>query len=136
MNGFEKSGIFPVDGSHVIHTLRQKKRNLLATSTPALQSLLPKETRFSDAREVSRYIRHKYRPDFSSPTHQRFTIIDDVLAEAITLSNFAESHIKSRQQRIAAASTKRRARRPVKPSGQYLNSVTVRQVRESLETST
>lgn len=136
MNGFEKSGIFPVDGTHVIHTLREKKRDILAMSTPALQSLLPKETRFSDAREVSRRIRHKYGQDFSSPTRQRFTVVDDVLAEAVTLSNFAETHIKSRHQRIAAANNKRKARRPVKPSGQYLNSVTVRQVRESLETST
>jgi hypothetical protein len=39
VNGFEKSGIFPVDGSGVLHTLREKKRDILAMSTPALQSL-------------------------------------------------------------------------------------------------
>ncbi|KAJ3453107.1 hypothetical protein MRS44_018762 [Fusarium solani] len=122
--------------SQVINTLKEKRKDLLSTSTPALQSLLPKESRFRDAREVSRHVRHKYGPEFSSPTRQRIAVVDDVLAEAVTLSDLAESHIKSRQQRIAAASNKRKARKSVKPSGQYVNSVTVRQIRESLDTST
>lgn len=92
----------------MIQARREKRKDLLSTSTPALQSLLPKESRFRDAREVSRYIRHKYAPEFSSPTRHRFTVVDDVLAEAVTLSDFAESHIKSRQQRIAAANEKRK----------------------------
>ncbi|KAL6406012.1 hypothetical protein AUP68_10570 [Ilyonectria robusta] len=135
MNGFEKTGIFPVDGSGVIQTLKEKKRDLLAMSTPALQSLLPKESRFRDARELSRHIRHSYGNDFSSPTRQRFAVIDDVLAEAVTLSDLAESHIKSRHERIAAANNRKRTRKSVKPSGQYLNSVSVQQIKESLQTT-
>jgi hypothetical protein len=128
MNGLEKSGTFPVDGSGVIRTLREKKRDLLAMSTPDLQSLLPKETRFRDAREVSRHISHKYVNTFSSPTHQRFAVVDDVLAEAVSLSDFAEAHIKSRYQRIAVANNRRKTRKQVKPSGLFLNSVTVSQI--------
>jgi hypothetical protein len=136
MNGFEKSGIFPVDGRGVIHKVKEKKKSLLATTNPALQSLLPKETRFKDAREVSRHLKRNYRDGFSSPTRHSFGILDDVVCEAVLLNSFAEEHIQTRLQRIAATNNKRNKRKKVMPSGKYINSVTVEQVRESLAAST
>ncbi|KAG7414095.1 hypothetical protein Forpe1208_v008319 [Fusarium oxysporum f. sp. rapae] len=136
MNGFEKSGIFPVDGRAVIQRVKEKKKSLLATTNPALQSLLPKETRFKDAREVSRHLKRNYRDSFSSPTRESFGILDDVVCEAVLLNSFAEEHIQTRLQRIAATNNKRNKRKKVMPSGKYINSVTVEQVRESLAVST
>ncbi|KAJ0127210.1 Uncharacterized protein HZ326_29687 [Fusarium oxysporum f. sp. albedinis] len=136
MNGFEKSGIFPVDGRAVIQSVKEKKKSLLATTNPALQSLLPKETRFKDAREVSRHLKRNYRDSFSSPTRESFGILDDVVCEAVLLNSFAEEHIQTRLQRIAATNNKRNKRKKVMPSGKYINSVTVEQVRESLAAST
>ncbi|RYC81247.1 hypothetical protein BFJ63_vAg15869, partial [Fusarium oxysporum f. sp. narcissi] len=136
MNGFEKSGIFPVDGRAVIQRVKEKKKSLLATTNPALQSLLPKETRFKDAREVSRHLKRNYRDSFSSPTRDSFGILDDVVCEAVLLNSFAEEHIQTRLQRIAATNNKRNKRKKVMPSGKYINSVTVEQVRESLAAST
>jgi hypothetical protein len=127
MNGFEKSGIFPVDGRGVIHKVKEKKKSLLATTNPALQSLLPKETRFKDAREVSRHLKRNYRDGFSSPTRHSFGILDDVVCEAVLLNSFAEEHIQTRLQRIAATNNKRNKRKKVMPSGKYINSVTVEQ---------
>ncbi|PNP86654.1 hypothetical protein FNYG_00005 [Fusarium nygamai] len=54
MNGFDKSGIFPVNGKAVIQKVKEKKKSLLAVTNPAFQSLLPKETRFKDALEQIR----------------------------------------------------------------------------------
>ncbi|KAM5528507.1 transposase [Fusarium oxysporum f. sp. phaseoli] len=136
MNGFEKSGIFPVDGRAVIQSVKEKKKSLLATTNPALQSLLPKETRFKDAREVSRHLKRNYRDSFSSPTRESFGILDDVVCEAVLLNSFAEEHIQTRLQRIAATNNKRNKRKKVMPTGKYINSVTVEQVRESLAAST
>ncbi|KAI7761661.1 hypothetical protein LZL87_014386 [Fusarium oxysporum] len=136
INGFEKSGIFPVDGRAVIQRVKEKKKSLLATTNPALQSLLPKETRFKDAREVSRHLKRNYRDSFSSPTRESFGILDDVVCEAVLLNSFAEEHIQTRLQRIAATNNKRNKRKKVMPSGKYINSVTVEQVRESLAVST
>ncbi|KAG7403661.1 hypothetical protein Forpe1208_v016315 [Fusarium oxysporum f. sp. rapae] len=136
MNGFEKSGIFPVDGRAVTQRVKEKKKSLLATTNPALQSLLPKETRFKDAREVSRHLKRNYRDSFSSPTRESFGILDDVVCEAVLLNSFAEEQIQTRLQRIAATNNKRNKRKKVMPSGKYINSVTVEQVRESLAVST
>ncbi|EGU85073.1 hypothetical protein FOXB_04412, partial [Fusarium oxysporum f. sp. conglutinans Fo5176] len=99
-------------------------------------SLLPKETRFKDAREVSRHLKRNYRDSFSSPTRESFGILDDVVCEAVLLNSFAEEHIQTRLQRIAATNNKRDKRKKVMPSGKYINSVTVEQVRESLAAST
>nr|CEG03913.1 unnamed protein product [Fusarium acuminatum CS5907] len=99
MNGFGKSGIFPVDGSGVLHALREKKRDILAMSTPAFQSLPPKESRFRDAREASQHIRHEYINNFSSPTRKRFTVVDDVLAKAVTLRLHREASTQKEQDK-------------------------------------
>ncbi|RKK61040.1 hypothetical protein BFJ69_g17166 [Fusarium oxysporum] len=136
INGFEKSGIFPVDGRAVIQRVKEKKKSLLATTNPALQSLLPKETRFKDAREVSRHLKRNYRDSFSSPTRASFGVLDDVVCEAVLLNSFAEEHIQTRLQRIAATNNKRNKRKKLMPSGKYINSVTVQEVRESLADST
>ncbi|KAG7404140.1 hypothetical protein Forpe1208_v015563 [Fusarium oxysporum f. sp. rapae] len=93
MNGFEKSRIFPVDRRGVIQRVKEKNKSLLATTNPALQSLLPKETRFKDAREVSRHLKCNYCDSFSSPTRDSFGILEDVVCEAVLLNNFAEEHI-------------------------------------------
>ncbi|KAG7404257.1 hypothetical protein Forpe1208_v015700 [Fusarium oxysporum f. sp. rapae] len=127
MNGFEKSRIFPVDGRAVIQRVKEKKKSLLATTNPALQSLLPKETRFKDAREVSRHLKRNYCDSFSSPTRESFGILDNVVCEAVLLNSFAEEHIQTRLQRIAATNNKRNKRKKVMPSGKYINSVTVEQ---------
>ncbi|KAG5759555.1 hypothetical protein H9Q72_012323 [Fusarium xylarioides] len=136
MNGFEKSGIFPVNGVEVIYKVREKKKSLLAVTNPAISSLLPKETRFKDAREVSRHLKRNYRDGFSSPTRHSFGVLEDVVCEAVVLNSFAEEHIQSRLQRIASANNKRNKRKKVMPSGKYVNSVSVEQLRESLNAST
>ncbi|KAJ4013674.1 hypothetical protein NW758_15343 [Fusarium oxysporum] len=136
MNGFEKSGIFPVNGAAVIHKVREKKKSLLAVTNPALPSLLPKEARFKDAREVTRHLKRNYRDGFSSPTRHSFGVLEDVVFEAVVLNSFAEEHIKTRLDRIASVNNKRNKRKKVMPSGLYINSVTVKQVRESLNAST
>ncbi|KAL5592568.1 hypothetical protein FOBRF1_013594 [Fusarium oxysporum] len=136
MNGFEKSGIFPVNGAAVIHKVREKKKSLLAVTNPALPSLLPKEARFKDAREVTRHLKRNYRDGFSSPTRHSFGVLEDVVCEAVVLNSFAEEHIKTRLDRIASVNNKRNKRKKVMPSGLYINSVTVKQVRESLNAST
>ncbi|RYC78418.1 hypothetical protein BFJ63_vAg18707, partial [Fusarium oxysporum f. sp. narcissi] len=136
MNGFEKSGIFPVNGAAVIQKVKEKKKSLLAVNNPALSSLLPRETRFKDAREVARHLKRNYREGFSSPTRQSFGVLEDVICEAVVLNSFAEEHIQSRLDRIAASNNKRNKRKKVMPSGKYINSVTVEQVRESLNAST
>ncbi|KAF5697454.1 hypothetical protein FMUND_15407 [Fusarium mundagurra] len=120
MNGFEKSGIFPVNGTAVIQKVKEKK-SLLAVTNPALQSLLPKETRFKDAREVARHLKRNYRDGFSSPTRDSFGVLDDVICEAV---------------RIASVNNKKKKRKKVMPTGQYINSVTIEQVRDSLAAST
>ncbi|KAI7772017.1 hypothetical protein LZL87_011710 [Fusarium oxysporum] len=99
MNGFEKSGIFPVDGRGVIQ-----------------RSLLPKETRFKDTREISRHLKRNYRDSFSSPTRDSFGILEDVVCEAVLLNSFAEEHIQTRLQRIAATNNKRNKRKKVRES--------------------
>ncbi|KAL9572124.1 hypothetical protein ACKAV7_003841 [Fusarium commune] len=116
MNGFEKSGIFPVDGRGVIQRVKEKNKSLLATTNPALQSLLPKETRFKDAREVSRHLKRNYRDSFSSPTRDSFGILEDVVCEAVLLNSFAEEHIQTRLQRIAATNNKRNKERSLAAS--------------------
>ncbi|KAG7403079.1 hypothetical protein Forpi1262_v018841 [Fusarium oxysporum f. sp. raphani] len=136
MNGFEKSGIFPVNGAAVIHKVREKKKSLLAITNPALPSLLPKEARFKDAREVARHLKRNYRDGFSSPTRHSFGVLEDVVCEAVVLNSFAEEHIKTRLDHIASVNNKRKKRKKVMPSGLYINSVTVKQVRESLIAST
>ncbi|RKK71302.1 hypothetical protein BFJ68_g18345, partial [Fusarium oxysporum] len=136
MNGFEKSGIFPVNGAAVIQKVKEKKKSLLAVNNPALSSLLPREIRFKDAREVARHLKRNYREGFSSPTRQSFGVLEDVICEAVVLNSFAEEHIQSRLDRIAASNNKRNKRKKVMPSGKYINSVTVEQVRESLNAST
>ncbi|TXC01946.1 hypothetical protein FocTR4_00008325 [Fusarium oxysporum f. sp. cubense] len=136
MNGFEKSGIFPVNGAAVIHKVREKKKSLLAVTNPALPSLLPKEARFKDAREVARHLKRNYRDGFSSPTRHSFGVLEDVVCEAVVLNSFAEEHIKTRLDRIASVNNKRNKRKKVMPSGLYINSITVKQVRESLNAST
>ncbi|KAL9561187.1 hypothetical protein ACKAV7_014542 [Fusarium commune] len=136
MNGFEKSGIFPVNGAAVIQKVKEKKKSLLAVNNPALSSLLPRETRFKDAREVARHLKRNYREGFSSPTRQSFGVLEDVICEAVVLNSFAEEQIQSRLDRIAASNNKRNKRKKVMPSGKYINSVTVEQVRESLNAST
>ncbi|KAG7405834.1 hypothetical protein Forpe1208_v013792 [Fusarium oxysporum f. sp. rapae] len=136
MNGFEKSGIFPVNGAAVIQKVKEKKKSLLAVDNPALSSLLPRETRFKDAREVTRHLKRNYREGFSSPTRQSFGVLEDVICEAVVLNSFAEEHIQSRLDRIAASNNKRNKRKKVMPSGKYINSITVKQVRESLNALT
>ncbi|KAG7436157.1 hypothetical protein Forpi1262_v002076 [Fusarium oxysporum f. sp. raphani] len=136
MNGFEKSGIFPVNGKAVIQKVKEKKKSLLAVTNPAFQSLLPKETRFKDAREVSRHLKCNYRDGFSSPTRHSFGVFDDVICEAVVLNSFAEEHIQNRLQRIASVNNRKNKRKKVMPTGQYINSVTVEQIRESLAAST
>jgi hypothetical protein len=136
MNGFEKSGIFPVNGAAVIRKVREKKKSLLAITNPALPSLLPKEARFKDAREVARHLKRNYRDGFSSPTRHSFGVLEDVVCEAVVLNSFAEEHIKTRLDRIASVNNKRKKRKKVMPSGLYINSVTVKQVQESLNAST
>ncbi|KAM0079667.1 hypothetical protein ACKRZS_008193, partial [Fusarium odoratissimum] len=111
MNGFEKSGIFPVNGAAVIHKVREKKKSLLAVTNPALPSLLPKEARFKDAREVARHLKRNYRDGFSSPTRQSFGVLEDVVCEAVVLNSFAEEHIKTRLDRIASVNNKRNKRK-------------------------
>ncbi|RKL08704.1 hypothetical protein BFJ70_g16773 [Fusarium oxysporum] len=136
INGFEKSGIFPVNGAAVIQKVKEKKKSLLAVTNPALPSLLPKETGFKDAREVARHLKRNYRDGFSSPTRDSFGVLDDVMCEAVVLNSFAEEHIQTRLQRIASVNNKKNKRMTVMPTGQYINSVTVEQVRESLAAST
>ncbi|WKT53949.1 hypothetical protein QSH57_004533 [Fusarium oxysporum f. sp. vasinfectum] len=114
----------------------EKKKSLLAVTNPALPSLLPKEARFKDAREVTRHLKRNYRDGFSSPTRHSFGVLEDVVCEAVVLNSFAEEHIKTRLDRIASVNNKRNKRKKVMPSGLYINSVTVKQVRESLNAST
>ncbi|KAG7406885.1 hypothetical protein Forpi1262_v018252 [Fusarium oxysporum f. sp. raphani] len=136
MNGFEKSGIFPVNGKVVIQKFKEKKKSLLAVTNPAFQSLLPKETRFKDVHEVSRHLKRNYRDGFSSPTRHSFGVLDDVICEAVVLNSFAEEHIQNRLQRITTVNNRKNKRKKVMPTGQYINSVTVEQIRESLAAST
>ncbi|CCE28413.1 uncharacterized protein CPUR_01888 [Claviceps purpurea 20.1] len=93
MYGFEKSGIFPLDGSAAIHALKEKEKSALATSAPVLQSLPSKEECFRLACEVSRHIGHKYSDGSSPPTPRAHGLIEDVLHEALTLSSFAISNV-------------------------------------------
>jgi hypothetical protein len=136
INGFERSGIFPPDGTEVIQKLKEKQKSILSQASPAIQSLLPQESRFRDAREISRHIRHNYRERFSSPTREAYSTIDDVLNEAIVLNSFAESHIKNRLDRISAANSRKMRRRRVHPTGLYVNSTTVQQIEEQVATTT
>ncbi|KAG6206845.1 hypothetical protein E4U35_001375 [Claviceps purpurea] len=137
MNGFEKSGIFPVNGSEVIHALKEKKKSVLATSAPAIQSLLPKDTRFKYAIEAARQIRHNHFDDFDSELRYAFNILEDVARESVFLSSFAESHIKSRQDRIAAADNKKKRGRQGRPGAEgYINSLNVDKIEDGIAAST
>ncbi|KAK2668023.1 hypothetical protein RAB80_015402 [Fusarium oxysporum f. sp. vasinfectum] len=88
------------------------------------------------AREVTRHLKRNYRDGFSSPTRHSFGVLEDVVCEAVVLNSFAEEHIKTRLDRIASVNNKRNKRKKVMLSGLYINSVTVKQVRESLNAST
>ncbi|KAF4334807.1 hypothetical protein FBEOM_11353 [Fusarium beomiforme] len=136
MNGFEKSGILPVNGEAVIQKVSEKKKFLLAVTNPALQSPLPKETRFKVAREVSRLLKRNHRDGFSSPTRHSFGVLDDVICEAVVLNSFAEEHIQNRLHRIVSVDNKKNKRKEFIPTGQYINSVTAEQIRESFANST
>lgn len=94
MYGFEKSGIFPVDGSAAINALKEGEKSALATSAPVLQSLPSKDECFRLACEVSRHIGHKYSDGSSPLTPQAHGLIEDVLHEALTLSSFAISNVE------------------------------------------
>lgn len=90
INGFEKTGVFPVNGSGVIQALKEK-RSVPETAAPALQSVPSQEDRFRQGLEIARNIRHKYFDGFDSSTREAYGVIEDVLNEAILLTDLANT---------------------------------------------
>ncbi|KAK2670199.1 hypothetical protein RAB80_014390 [Fusarium oxysporum f. sp. vasinfectum] len=120
----------------IIKKMLNAKHEVVSFSNRESTTMLGCANAAGYAREVARHLKRNYREGFSSPTRQSFGVLEDVICEAVVLNSFAEEHIQSRLDRIAASNNKRNKRKKVMPSGKYINSVTVEQVRESLNAST
>ena len=106
MNGFEKTGLYPFNVNvvlSVIHHLHPhlgrsgKAKNL--DIDPAIQSLLPSDNRFLQAKQTATRIQHHYADVFSSPTRGELTNLASITNEAILIDQSHRRRLEFDNQR-------------------------------------
>jgi hypothetical protein len=129
ITGFEKTGLFPPNRTIVLDMLEEKKTKF---NTVAHPSLLPKVDRWVNAKRGIERINKKLHI-LSSPTRELWKDIAVVVNEGqITQEHMKEFEL-DKQARLEALANKKSKRTTVKPSGDIMSSVTVRQLRHAKE---
>ena len=82
LTGFNDTGIWPVDRTKVLVQLTDKQRIIDTSRYPLL---LPAENCHIQAKAAIVHIKHKYAPDFSSPSQWAFGIVESTLEEGTLL---------------------------------------------------
>ena len=130
MAGFEKTGIFPPNRHVVIDQLADTAKKY---NTPAFPSMLPDEERWREAKLGIERIEQKYQHLFSSPTRERVRAIASTLHEGELARNYIAKTSSERKKRLAKHSTKKNRRSAIKPSGEVITSISVKEIRRQQE---
>ena len=129
INGFEMSGIFPVDPGSALRHLVAADLKAKRPIKPEHQQYLPSEARFHIAGDSIERTLTKYHTEFSSPTREALKNADLVVREAILLDQRRNDFIENRLDRISKFSSQRRRGKDLKPSGEFLMSLNLQEIR-------
>ncbi|KJZ67993.1 hypothetical protein HIM_09030 [Hirsutella minnesotensis 3608] len=132
---FEKTGLYPVTPKTVVSRLLGEQLRQQRLVNPAYNSVLPNEARFQIAADTTNRLRQRYHDVLSSPTREGLRQTAKVVTEALILQSQVESFIKDRNSRIAAWSNRKKRGKIVKPSGQFITSCNIDDIRREYESS-
>ncbi|KAM4067629.1 DDE superfamily endonuclease [Hirsutella rhossiliensis] len=134
MSGFEKTGIFPPTHEPAVKRIVEEQLKLRQAVNPAYASLLPKETRFEQAVDTVRHIKHRYNDLLSSPTRNGLSNVTRTVTEASLLALNLAKQYQDRLQRIEKMSNRLKRGKTVKASeGTFYTSVSLEDIRKAAE---
>lgn len=133
MSGFEKTGLYPPNNVPVVTKLVTAQRRQREAVNPAFKSLLPAGTRFQGAADTIQHFDIKYSELLSSPLRAALRQVQSVVTEAAVLNSQVAAFCQSRTQRIDALSKVRRHRKTVKPTGRFITSSSLAEIKEQLQ---
>jgi hypothetical protein len=108
----------------------QKKMKAQQAVDPAFASLLPGETRFQRASDVTRHISERYAHVLSSPTRGQLRQVKKVVTEAVHLSNTVTAYVDDRRARVEKVYNQKKPGKRGRPYGDFSKSLSLAQLRE------
>jgi len=129
LNGWINSGLWPFDRTIVIEKLRGQQH---AETEALYPEMAPNLTRVRSAKKAMKRVR-RLQDILSSPTRQDLRHLDSVLNEGILAMEQTKKFAADREKRLRKLH-KKLSRHIVKPSGLFMNSVSVQELQQlSLE---
>jgi hypothetical protein len=97
MNGFEDSGVWPVNRKIVLSSIKEKRPR--AQMDPVYPSLLPRESSFREAVAAADRIEERYFDLLSSPTRGRIQHARETVREAALLYDHVQQRNRQDEER-------------------------------------
>jgi hypothetical protein len=129
MRGFEKSGLWPLRKEAVLETLISERWAQGEAIEERYRCLLPPSARFQSAINALNALEADFRPQLT-PLHTDFIgQIRSAISEGAMLSGTLQQFKDSKQKRTESWANRKKPGAMVKPSGLFVNSVTIAEIR-------
>ena len=130
MSPFEKTGMYPPNAEPAFARVLKEQQKSHQAIDPASSSLLPREQRFQIASDMISGVRQRFDEVLSFPTREGLRFASKVAIEASALESQVKAFLRDRNQRVEALANRRKRGKQVKPSGQFITSVSLAEIRK------